>query len=212
MAPVKKERDFDREAGNWDTPPRVRLANDIAAAVIQRVHLDREMDVLDLGCGTGLLSLQLAPLVRSVTGVDSSKGMLEVLQGKAERAGLDNVTGLAADLDEDKSVAGRYHLVVSSMTLHHIQDVPRLLGRLRRSLHPGGYIALADLDKEDGGFHSDNTGVFHFGFDREELGRHFREAGFSDVGAATAAQMTKPAANGGERTFSIFLMTGRAGR
>ena len=58
---------------------RVKLATDVAGAVSAEVRLAADMDVLDFGCGTGLLALQLQPYVRSITGVDSSQGMLDVL-------------------------------------------------------------------------------------------------------------------------------------
>jgi len=64
------------------------------------------------------------------------------------------------------------------MTLHHIKDVRGLLKRFHHALLPGGYIAIADLDKEDGRFHDNHDGVFHHGFDRDELGLLFAEAGF----------------------------------
>jgi predicted TPR repeat methyltransferase len=76
------KRDFDKVAASWDTPMRVKLATDVAGAVSAEVRLATEMDVLDFGCGTGLLALQLQPYVRSITGVDSSQGMLDVLGSK----------------------------------------------------------------------------------------------------------------------------------
>ena len=60
-------------------------------------------------------------------------------------------------------------LVVSSMVLHHLPDVAAAFRRLRACLSVGGWIAVADLDAEDGSFHSDRTGVFHNGFDRQTV-------------------------------------------
>ncbi len=81
--------DFDKKAASWDeNPHRVSLANDIAGAIIDEKILAPDMDVLEFGCGTGLLTLKLRPLVRSLTGVDGSKGMLGVLEAKIEDQGL----------------------------------------------------------------------------------------------------------------------------
>ncbi len=64
-----EKRDFDKAAPTWDQEPqRVKLASDVARAIAETAHPDRGMDVLDFGCGTGLLTLQLQPLVRSITG------------------------------------------------------------------------------------------------------------------------------------------------
>lgn len=72
-----------------------------------------------------------------------------------------------------------------------------------------GYIALADLDPDDGQFHTDTTGVFHDGLDRGWLQQRLEEAGFIDVKHTTVSRMVKPVAGGGSREFTIFLMTAR---
>jgi hypothetical protein len=48
---------------------------------------------------------------------------------------------------------------------NHIEDVPSLLRQLATSLATGGHLALADLEKEDGNFHADKSGIAHFGFE-----------------------------------------------
>jgi len=103
---------------------------------------------------------------------------------------------------------GVYDLIVSSMTLHHIRHVDRLLAQLHQAISPGGRLCLADLDSDDGQFHSDNQGVFHFGFDRAGLRQAFAGAGFTNIQVITAAEMLKPARDGGLRRFTIFLITG----
>jgi ubiquinone/menaquinone biosynthesis C-methylase UbiE len=100
-------RDFDKEATKWDEKPaRVKLARDIGDAILRQVKLRPDMDVLDFGCGTGLVSLRVAPLVRSVTGADSSSGMLEVFREKADRDGLANVRTM--HLEAGAALSGSY--------------------------------------------------------------------------------------------------------
>jgi hypothetical protein len=72
-------------------------------------------------------------------------------------------------------------------------------------------LCIADLDPEGGLFHGDNTGVYHFGFDRKELRRALADAGFENIADATAAEVMKPAADGQLRRFTVFLMSGRKG-
>ncbi|HOI72749.1 MAG TPA: methyltransferase domain-containing protein [Syntrophales bacterium] len=205
-----QRRDFDHAATSWDEKPeRVRLAGDVADAIVREIPLDRRMDCLDLGCGTGLLTLLLAPKVGTLTAADGSRGMLEVLNGKIERMGWTGVKTLQVDIDAGPLPAGPYHLVASSMTLHHIRDIPALLRRVFAVLHPGGRIALADLDAEKGRFHHDNRGVFHFGFDRSSLAGDAAAAGFESVGTTTAARILKEGKRGGIREFTVFLLTAR---
>jgi len=119
-----KKRDFDQEAVNWDqVPGRVKVAQDIARSMMQEITLTPEMDVLDFGCGTGLLTFALQPFVRSITGVDSSKGMLDVFKTKIKEQNLNNVRAEYIDLDTGDVLTGSYQLIVSSMTLHHIKNI-----------------------------------------------------------------------------------------
>jgi ubiquinone/menaquinone biosynthesis C-methylase UbiE len=208
-----ERRDFDSAAANWDEKPaRVQLAGDVAAAIMQQVALQPDMEVLDFGCGTGLLTLRLAPLVKSVTGVDSSRGMLDVLAAKIARQNVGNVRALLLDLEAGDALPDTYDLIVSSMTLHHIREIGPLLDRFYQALTPGGRLCLCDLDLDDGLFHDDNQGVFHSGFDRTSLRQALAAAGFEDIQDTTAAEVTKPTRLGELRRFTIFLMTGRKRR
>jgi|PlaIllAssembly_1097288.scaffolds.fasta_scaffold121931_2 ubiquinone/menaquinone biosynthesis C-methylase UbiE len=201
-------RDFDKEAAGWDEhPTRVQLAQDVASAIARAVPLGPTMDVLDFGCGTGIATLQLAASVGTVTGVDSSQGMLDVLKAKIDRQGCTNVT--TRRLHPGDEVAGAYDLIVTSMTLHHVADIDAQLTQFFRALKASGWLCVADLDPEQGEFHDDNTGVFHFGFDRDALRCAFVRAGFADVHDVTATEVVKPTHKSGLRTFRVFLMTGQ---
>ncbi len=205
-------RDFDAAAATWDEEPRrVQLANDVFAAMEKRLVFDKGMRALDFGCGTGLLTLRLAPLVSSVTGADASAGMLRKLEEKLTAAAIDNVRTLWVDPDGSSSMGGPYDLIASCMTLHHIEDVDGLLGTFYRSLAPGGSLCIADLDPDDGLFHGAAADVRHNGFERASLRRRFAEAGFADIDDVSAAEVVKPDSEGELRRFTIFLMTGRRG-
>ncbi len=204
------KRDFDGEAASWDeNPARVKLAKDIAETIAKEVRLEPVMDVLDFGCGTGLLTLELQPHVRSIIGVDNSRAMLDVLNGKIRKRNLANIKTMCLDLDGRDDLPGRYDLVVSSMALHHIRETQPLLGLFHKIINPSGYLCIADLDPDGGQFHSDNEGVFHFGFDRERLCRGFIEAGFNDVRSRSAGGVMKFVVGEGMQLFTIFLMIGR---
>lgn len=204
-----ERRDFDREAAAWDeNPVRLKLADDVAAAIAQEVVLTADMDVLDFGCGTGLLTLRLQPFVRSITGVDSSQGMLDVFAAKIQRQHIPNVQHRLFDIEKDGALDGRYDLIVSSMTLHHVRMVQPLLGNCCGILSSGGRLCIADLEPDEGLFHDSNEGVFHSGFDRALLREMFVAAGFDDVCDRTAAHVVKPI-HGGMRSFDVFLTVGR---
>lgn len=206
-----EKRDFDKAATTWDEKPaRIKLAGDIAGALSEEVTLTSDTDVLDFGCGTGLLTLRLQPLVRSVTGVDSSQGMLDVLKAKTEQQNLPNVKTQCLEIDKGDVLEGRYDVIVSSMTFHHIREIRPFLDQFYKALTPGGFVCVADLDPDDGQFHQgNNEGVFHFGFDRAALRKVFMEAGFHDVRDRTAAEVVRSTSDGEMRRFTVFLMIGR---
>jgi ubiquinone/menaquinone biosynthesis C-methylase UbiE len=205
-----KKRNFDQEAANWDrVPGRVKVAQDVAHSIIHEITLTPDMDVLDFGCGTGLLTFAVQPFVRSITGVDSSPGMLDVFQTKIKEQHLSNVKANYLDLDKGEVLTGSYHLIVSSMTLHHVKNISSLLKQFYSILLPEGLLAIADLDLDDGKFHSNNDGVFHFGFDRAKLRKVFSEAGFDNVQDVSAAEVEKETLNKEIQKFTVFLMTGK---
>jgi 2-polyprenyl-3-methyl-5-hydroxy-6-metoxy-1,4-benzoquinol methylase len=205
-------KDFDKEAAQWDANPgRVKLASDVAAAIIREIHPSGDMKVLDFGCGTGLLTLKLRPLVKAITGADSSQGMLGMLRHKIETQGLANVHTQFVDFEKGEHVAGGYDLIVSSMVAHHVPDTLALFKEWFSLLLPGGQLCFADLDTEDGAFHGDNTGVFHLGFDRNELRQLLQQAGFRDIRDTTATFMSKEVEGQGVREFSIFLISATKG-
>lgn len=208
---MQEKRDFNLVAANWDEEPRrVALADAVASAILATAVPTPAMRVLDFGCGTGLLSLPWAHRVGHLTGIDAASEMLAVFRQKAAAMALPAIaTRHLPELDEE-GLGGPFDLIVSSMTLHHIADVPALLGAMRRSLAPGGKICLADLDPDAGQFHSDPTGVFHHGFERATLQEQARQAGFSRPETQTATVLTRPGADGVVRDFSIFLLLASA--
>jgi ubiquinone/menaquinone biosynthesis C-methylase UbiE len=201
---------FDNEAASWDkNPGRVKVANDIADAIAGAGILTSDMDVLEFGCGTGLLTLRLRPLVHSITGVDSSRGMVSVIRAKIESQSLTNIRTEYLDFEKGDVLEGSYDVVCCSMTLHHVKEIKLLLGQFYRVIAPDGYLCIADLDPDDGQFHGDNDTVFHHGFDRTTMRQEFAEAGFAAIQDRTAATVSKPIADGRMRSFGVFLMTGR---
>ncbi|MEN6324873.1 MAG: class I SAM-dependent methyltransferase [Syntrophomonas sp.] len=205
-----ERRDFDKDAATWDeVPGRIKMANNIANSIIDAVALNPNMKVLDFGCGTGTLALRLQPLVRTITAVDSSIEMLEVLNQKVAGQNISNVTTKHMDIEQGDVLEGSYDLILSSMTLHHVREPKLLIEQFRKATAPGGYLCIADLDPDHGLFHGNNNeGVFHFGFDREAMRRTLIEVGFDNIEFRTAAEIVR-LIPGGIRPFTIFLVTGQ---
>jgi 2-polyprenyl-3-methyl-5-hydroxy-6-metoxy-1,4-benzoquinol methylase len=203
---------FDEAAADWDEKPsRIRLVKAVGEAIVHQAAPTRDMTVLDYGCGTGLLGLYLLPHVRSVTGADNSPGMLQVLNRKIAEGGLNNMRAIRLDLAQDPVPDDLYHMVVTSMVMHHIANPDETLRAFHKMLLPGGILCLADLDTEPGSFHTAEAAdsVYHHGFDRGELKARLARMGFSEAKDVTALRYSKPVEKGGEEEFSVFLITAR---
>jgi SAM-dependent methyltransferase len=130
---------FDQLAADYD-----RLG-DLKAGGLPAAWLARQLPAsgrraLDLGCGTGRHAALLAGCCEHVDAVDVSAPMLELARARRSRP---NITYRHADL-HDVSGAGRYDVIVSLMTLHHVPDLPAALRHVRSLLAPGGRLLLAD--------------------------------------------------------------------
>lgn len=199
--------DFDDRAKNWDSDAKkVERARSVADAIREAIPLSTAMSALEYGCGTGLLSFELQPHLGSITLADTSRGMLDVLEQKIAAAGVSNMEPLQLDLTIDPPPARKYDILFSLMTLHHIHDVDDMLKKFHSIIEPGGTLAIADLDKENGSFHSDGTSYFHKGFARSELQRMTEEAGFVDVKFLTVYVIRKKVSDT-EQDFPVFLLT-----
>lgn len=167
---------FNEVANEWDAPEKVQLMHSLASAARPYLKLEDKIDIMDFGCGTGLFGFEFYEQAKSLTGIDTSEGMLKVFDEKASK--LDNVKSLNINL-ENESIDEKYDLIVSSMAFHHLIDPLEVLKKLKANLKAGGKIAVVDLDEEDGTFHPDNEGmgVKHFGFSQNELNAWADSAG-----------------------------------
>jgi len=198
---------FDERAREWDTPERISRAARVAAAIEGAVPLELTDRLVDVGAGTGLLGLALVDDVREVVLLDPSAGMIEVATEKLTTSGLRSVSALRHDLLVDPPPADPFDVAVSLLVLHHLEDTAAALAAIRELLVPGGRIALADLDTEDGSFHSaDAEGIHHRGFDRAAVAKLAESVGFVEVATRTATVIDEDAEGGG---FPVFLLIGR---
>ncbi|HGZ69985.1 MAG TPA: class I SAM-dependent methyltransferase [Nitratifractor sp.] len=169
---------FANSAKEYDNKVKQqRNVADMAKSIVEAIKLDKSHEILDFGAGSGLLTKELSPYVKKITAVDISPSMLEILASKSFDC---EVELLERDLVA-KPLEKQFDAIVSSMTLHHISDIPHLLKHFFDALHSGGRIALCDLYPEDGSFHSADTGVAHLGLDPNELVKFLESVGFCDI-------------------------------
>ncbi|MDP1831726.1 MAG: class I SAM-dependent methyltransferase [Geothrix sp.] len=202
--------EFDAKAVTWDQDQmKVERAFTVGRAIAEAVPVEGRR-ILEYGCGTGLLGFVLQPQAGHVTLADTSEGMLGVLREKIAATGAANMAPLRLDLLADPLPEARFDLVCSLMTLHHIPDTAGILRKFHAVLAPDGWVALADLDAENGSFHGPAVTDVHLGFNREVLGCQLSEAGFRDIRFDTVFRITRPV-EGTPRIFPVFLALARRG-
>ena len=200
---------FDEAAATWDDDAgHEERQVAVARAIEQDVDLTPGMTALDIGAGTGRLSILLSGRVGSVVVTDPSAGMVRVARERIEAAGLsDRLRAVQADLTTDP-LEGVYDVVWSSMAFHHVQDLDALLRAVAGLLVNGARLAIADLDEDrEGAFHADKVDFDgHHGFDRQRLAEQLAHAGFTDVRFRDATTILKD-----DREFGVFLCTATKG-
>ena len=193
---------FEHKSKSWDmNSKRVTNAKNIADLIVKNIKLDNSMELMDFGAGTGLLSYCIAPYVSKIVAVDNSPSMLMEFKNKCDAFSC--VTEVIEKDLSHETLERKFDGIISSMTIHHLEDINALFSKFYTMLDSNGFIAIADLDEEDGSFHDDNTGVYHYGFDRELLENIALEIGFKDIKFDLANTIRKP-----DREFTVFLMTG----
>lgn len=138
---------------------KARLERDGREVYAKRAEILRELDlrpgmaVADVGAGTGLFTLPFARAVGpsgQVYAVDLMPRFLEHIAAQADRAGLTNVTTVAADAASCGLAAASVDLIFISDAYHHIEAPSAYLGSLRRALRPTGELILIDFERIPG--------------------------------------------------------------
>jgi cyclopropane fatty-acyl-phospholipid synthase-like methyltransferase len=193
---------FAHKAGSYEQDKdRVDNVAQIANAMIIGIRFTKSMHIMDFGSGTGLLLERIAPYVSKIAAVDVSASMNAQLREKQGRLGCD-VQMLEIDLEKSQ-LDQKFDGIISSMTMHHIKDIPAMFDKFHAMLNDDGFIAIADLEREDGTFHSQDTGVHHSGFAQDEITKVASSAGFKNVAISTASVVRKS-----QGDYPVFLLIG----
>ncbi|WP_417432271.1 class I SAM-dependent methyltransferase [Kiloniella sp.] len=107
---------------------------------ITQSYFTPDMDVLELGCGTGSTAIIHAPFVKHIRAVDISQKMLEIAQDKAEKENITNVTFDQAAIDTFTAADQSYDIIMTHSVLHLLDDKEVTIANIHQMLKPGGYF------------------------------------------------------------------------
>jgi ArsR family transcriptional regulator len=163
------------------------------------------LEVVDFGCGTGVLTVELARWAAHVTAIDRSGAALSKAKAEAARQGLSNITFLEADLHALPLPNASADLVVVSQSLHHVDSIEHVLAEGARLLKPGGRLVVLELLPHEEEWVLARLGHQHLGFDPEVVRDAMRAVGIEP-------QEIFPAPRDAAAPFKAFLLTGTRGR
>jgi len=145
---ARQERFWNRRAASWDhgagnNPQLVKVVE----RVLTEADPAPDASAVDLGCGSGQVTLALARRCGTVLGVDVSEKMIALLLANAEREGISNVRGQAVPIERLGLAQSSVDLVVSNYALHHLRDRDKQVAvdEAFKWLRPGGKLVIGDM-------------------------------------------------------------------
>ena len=162
--PARYAKSFDDPARDaWQMPDRV----------IAALGLKPGMSVADIGAGTGYFTSKLAKVAGvTVFAVDIEPKMIEYLKGRAAKEKLSNITpvlGAASSPNLPQPV----DVILVVDTYHHLPNRPAYFRELRKSLTPGGRVAIVDFRKD-----APDGPPAHFRFTPQQIQDEMKDAGY----------------------------------
>ena len=142
---------YDRTLGS------ISFHKELLDLVVKNAAVKDGDNILDIGCGTGLLSLKLLQKKKcSITGIDYSEEMAAIFKDKIKKLKLGNALSVSImDAASLKFKSGVFDKAVSSVTLHHLKDKLPALRSIFRILKPGGIFIIGEIDMDTTGKHTD---------------------------------------------------------
>lgn len=110
---------------------------------ITRGYLKPDMELLEFGCGTGSTAIVQAPYVKHYQAIDISPKMLEIAQGKADAAGIKNITFDVSGIEEFDAPDESFDVVMGHSILHLLEDKDAAMAKVHRLLKPGGVFVTS---------------------------------------------------------------------
>ena len=131
---------WDKKSKNYDK--NIKKYNFVYKKTIDsaRSLLTNSDVVLDFACGTGAISLDIAPYVQKVLGIDLSEKMIALANKKVRERHIDNASFSQIDAFDQKLESNSFSAILAFHIFHLVDDVPKVLTRLNDLLAPGGLL------------------------------------------------------------------------
>ena len=199
--------DFNELAKEWDNYRRIKRAKIISNEIKNNLLEERNKKALEFGCGTGLISLNLKDYFKEITLIDNSKEMINVANNKIDLLKIDNIKGICCDLI-NSNISEKCDIIYSSMALHHVVEMNKLIKRFNDLLNEEGKICIVDLNEDDGSFHKGEKDFNGYnGFSQEWFKNILYKNEFKNIKSYTFYKDIKEV-DKEKVEYSLFIMIG----
>jgi len=196
---------FEQVSPRWAELRRGFYGDDVRDAVLALARILPEQTVLDVGAGTGFLTVEAAKRARRVIALDFSDSMLEEARIKLHGRNVEFKVGSAEDIPlPDSSV----DCVIGNMVLHHCPRPAVAVNEMARVLRPGGTLAFSDLQEHSYESLRKEHADLWLGFRLQHVEAILEQAGLDSVNVTTLSSCCSETRNGGELKIPMFLATG----
>ena len=133
------EKFWDKRAERYDA--KLKKGPNYAARLERAAAVFKDTDsVLDVGCASGEITLDLARHARQILGIDQSANMVKLANAKARKLGVTNARFEQMEPADPLLAKGAFNVVTAYSVIHLLDDAPATLSRLRDLLVPGGHL------------------------------------------------------------------------
>lgn len=138
-------RFWDRHAKGYAKRPVADEAAYRRKLQVTRAYFRPDMELMELGCGTGSTAIVHAPHVKHIRALDVSAKMLEIARRKAAAAGIENIAFEQAAIDDFSAPDESFDMVLGLSILHLVEDKEAVIAKVHRLLKPGGLFVSSTV-------------------------------------------------------------------
>ena len=136
---------WDKSAEKYSRQPIADQASYEKKLAVTREYFRPDMEVLEIGCGTGSTALLHAPYVNHIRAIDFSTNMLAIARRKAMDQGIENVTFEKATIDDLDVPSYSLDMVMGMSILHLLKDRGAVIAKVYKMLKPGGLFVSSTV-------------------------------------------------------------------
>lgn len=196
---------FNKMAKNYDSDERIFVTNLISAKIAEELSSDdnlKSKTMLDFGCGTGLVGLNLVEQVKHLTFLDGSEQMIAIVNQKIEQLAIKNANSIVADSENnDLNIQNqKFDYIIIVQVLLHIPNTDQIISQLASLLNENGKLIIVDFNKNE----LVQSSLIHNGFDQVELQTKLNQNNLIDFKSQTFYEADKLLMN---EYASMFITT-----